>query len=336
MCGEEGIVSNPVLLNEADVRAVLPMADLITAMEGALSQFSAGAVNQPVRTVLEVGPDHAFFGVMPASLDEPAAVGAKLVTVYGRNHERGLPSHLATIVLLDHATGALVAVLDGRYITEARTAAVSAVSVKHLARQDAHVLGIVGSGVQARSHLEAIRLVRSLEEVRVYSPNALHREAFVFEMSEATGLPIRSVGSASLAARGADIVVLATSSRTPVLEDVDIDPGTHIAGVGACRPDQREMPTALLKRARVYVDSRAAARQEAGDLLIPQQEGAFEDSHIVGELGALVAGGVTGRTGRSDVTVFKSLGLAVEDVVTARLVVDRASAAGLGQSLKLQ
>ena len=326
---------NPVLLSESDVRAVLPMTDLIAAMEGALSQFSAGAVTQPVRTVLEVGADRAYFGVMPASLDDPPAVGAKLVTVYAKNHDKGLPSHLATIVLLDHATGALVAIVDGRYVTEARTAAVSAVSVKHLARPDARVLGIIGSGVQARSHLEAIRHVRSLQEVRVWSPNRLNREAFALEMGEATSLPVRSVETASLSARGADIVVLATASRTPVIEDVDIDPGTHIAGVGACRPDQREMPTAVLARARVYVDSRAAARQEAGDLLIPQQEGAFSDDHILGELGGVVSGQVPGRLTKTDVTVFKSLGLAVEDVVAARLAVDRATAAGLGQPLKL-
>jgi alanine dehydrogenase len=327
---------NPVLLSESDIKAVLPMTDLITAMEGALAQFSAGAVTQPVRTVLEVGADRAYFGVMPASLDDPPAVGAKLVTVYAKNHDKGLPSHLATIVLLDHATGALVAIVDGRYVTEARTAAVSAVSVKHLARPDARVLGIIGSGVQARSHLEAIRHVRSLKEVRVWSPNRLNREAFALEMGAATSLPVRSVETASLSARGADIVVLATSSRTPVIEDVDIDPGTHVAGVGACRPDQREMPSAMLARARVYVDSRAAARQEAGDLLIAQQEGAFGDDHILGELGSVVSGRVPGRLNKSDVTVFKSLGLAVEDVVAARLAVDRAAAAGLGQQLKVQ
>ena len=325
-----------LLLTEKDVRAVLPMPDLITAMEGALAQFSSGTVVQPVRSVLEVGPDHAFFGVMPAALDDPPAMGAKLVTVYGRNHERGLPSHLATIVLLDHATGALVAILDGRYITEARTAAVSAVSAKFLARADARVLGIIGSGVQARSHVEALRHVRALEEVRVWSPTPLHREAFAFEMAEATGLSVKSAASASLAARGADIVVLATASRTPVIDNVDVDQGAHVIGVGACRPDQREMPTPVVARARVYVDSRAAARQESGDILIPQQEGAFGDDHIVGELGELVGGRVPGRLARNDVTIFKSLGLAVEDVVTARLVVDRATAAGLGQPFKLQ
>ena len=326
-------MSNAVLLTEKDVRAVLPMPDLITAMEGALAQFSRGAVNQPVRTVLEVGPDKAYFGVMPAALDDPPAVGAKLVTVYAKNHERNLPSHLATILLLDHATGALVAVVDGRYITEARTAAVSAVSVKHLARPDASVLGIVGSGVQARSHLEAIRHVRTLTEVRVWSPNALHREAFAFEMAEATGLRVRGVNTAAASVHGADIVVLATSSTTPVIADTDIGPGTHIAAVGACRPDQREMDTALVKRARTFVDSRAGALAEAGDLVLPIREGAFDATHIAGELGELAAGSITGRRTASEVTLFKSLGMAVEDVAAAHLAYQRATERGLGRGI---
>ena len=329
-------MGNPIVLGESDIRAVLPMPDLIAAMERALSQFSAGAVTQPVRTVLQVGPDKNWFGVMPAALDDPPATGAKLVTVYHRNHQRGLPSHLATIVLLDPDTGALVALLDGRYITEARTAAVSAVSVKHLARPDASVLGIVGSGVQARSHLLAIRHVRELSEVRVWSPNLLNRDAFVLEMSDLTGLPIRGVASSAHALYGADIAVLATSSATPVIGDDDVSAGAHIAAVGACRPDQREMPTPLLTRARVYVDSLAAAAQEAGDLILPQQEGAFGADHVRGELGAVVSGAATGRTSPQDVTIFKSLGMAIEDVVAARLVVDRARANGLGQTLKMQ
>lgn len=324
-------MSNALLLTERDVRAVLPMPDLITAMEGALAAFSAGAVRQPVRSVIEVGEDRAFFGIMPAALDDPPAVGAKLVTVFDRNHQIGLPSHLATIVLLDHATGALVAILDGRYITEARTAAVSAVSVKHLACPSAGVLAIIGTGVQARSHLDAIRHVRRLTDVRVWSPNASHREAFAAGMSEATALPVRAAGSAAAAIRGADLIVLATSSRTPVIDDAGVAAGAHVAAVGACRPDQREMPTALVARARIFVDSRAAARQEAGDLLIPIQEGAFGEEHVGAELGDVVAGRAAGRTGAEQVTIFKSLGLAVEDVVAARLAVTRARAAGLGQ-----
>src|SRR5262245_29693736 len=325
----------PLLLTERDVRAVLPMPDLIEAMGGALAAYSAKRVVQPVRTVLDVASASGLLAVMPAVLDDPPVVGAKLVTVYNRNHERGLPSHLASIVLLDHATGALVALMDGRYITEARTAAVSAVSVKLLARPNATSLAIIGSGVQARSHLEAIRHVRQLSDVRVWSPTARNRDAFAADMSAAMGFPVRATASAGEAARGADLIVLATASTTPVVEDAAVAKGTHICGVGACRPDQRELPTAVVARARVFVDSRAGALKEAGDILLPIQERAFDEQHIAGELGELALGRVAGRQADSDITFFKSLGMAVEDVVTARLVVERAKAAGLGQLFEL-
>ena len=186
--------------------------------------FRAARVTQPVRTVLEVGADRAYFGLMPAALDDPPAVGAKLVTVYERNHERGLPSHLATIVLLDHETGALSALLDGRYITEARTAAVSAVSVKHLARPDARVLAIIGirrAGAQPpRSDPPRARPRR---DVRVWSPNARpSRRVRAAAPSRPTGLPVRAVASPAEAVRGADLIVLATSSRTPVVDAADV------------------------------------------------------------------------------------------------------------------
>ena len=275
----------PLLLTERDVRAVLSMPDLIDAMALALAAYSSGGAVQPVRTTIEVNADPSFFAVMPAALAAPAAVGAKLVTVYPGNHAKHLPSHLASIVLLDPATGGLVALLDGRYITEARTAAVSAVSVKHLARPDATVLGIIGSGVQARSHLDAIRCVRPLTDVRVWSPTSAHADAFVREATAATHLPIRATTDAAAAVRGADLVVLATSSRVPVIGDADVADGAHIAAVGACRPDQREMPTALVARARVFVDARLGAQAEAGDLLLPIREGAFGEGHVAGELG---------------------------------------------------
>jgi ornithine cyclodeaminase len=325
----------PLLLSERDVRQVLPMPALIDAMEGALVAFSAGRVAQPVRTVLEVGPDKAYFGVMPASLDDPPAVGAKLVTVYARNHALGLPSHLASIVLLDHHTGALRAILDGRYITEARTAAVSAVSLRWLARPDARTLAILGSGVQARSHLEAIRHVRDLREVRVWSPTAAHRDTFARDAQATTGLDVRAAASPAEAVRGADLIVIATASRVPVLDDADVGAGAHVMAVGACRPDQREMPAALVARARVYVDSRAGALQESGDLLLPIAERVITAQHIAGELGALVSGTVDGRLSPADVTIFKSLGMAVEDVVAAHLAVARAAEAGLGQSIEV-
>lgn len=314
----------PKLLTESDIRAALKMPELIDAMEGALVAFSAGHVTQPVRTVLEVGADKNYFGVMPASIDAEKAVGAKLVTVYHGNHARGLTSHLATIILLDHETGALVALLDGRYITEARTAAVSAVSVRHLARKDASVLAILGSGVQARSHLEAIRHVRDLTEVRVWSPTAANRESFAREQTALTGLPIRACATASEATSGASVIVLATASKTPVIDTNDVADGAHICAVGACRPDQREMGSDLFARARVFVDSKAAAFKEAGEILIPIKEGAVDDAHVIGELGGLINGEHVGRRTPNDVTVFKSLGLAVEDVIAAKLAVANA------------
>ncbi|HET9369791.1 MAG TPA: ornithine cyclodeaminase family protein [Vicinamibacterales bacterium] len=322
----------PVLLTEREVRRLLPMPDLIRTMEQGLGAFSGGTVTQPVRQVLEVGPDRAFFGVMPAAVDAPdPIVGTKLVTVFHRNEARGLPSHLATIVLLDPETGALEAILDGRYITEARTAAVSAVSVKLLARPDASVLAILGSGVQARSHLEAIRHVRPLREVRVWSPRAAQREAFATEMSAAAGIEVRAVSSAAEAARGAPLVALTTAATAPILDTVDVDPGAHIAAVGACRPTHREMTTALVARAHVYVDSRAGALSEAGDLMIPIGEGAILPTHIVGEIGELVLGRIPGRQHDDDVTLFKSLGMAVEDVLAARLACTRARDQQIGQ-----
>jgi alanine dehydrogenase len=321
----------PLLLSESDVRAVLPMPDLIACMERALASHAAGRAAQPVRTVLEVGADRNYFGLMPAALQEPYAMGAKLVTVFHRNHDRGLPSHLATIVLLDPETGALTAVMDGRFITEARTAAVSAVSVKYLARADATVLGILGSGVQARSHLEAIRHVRQLSEVRVWSPTPAHRDAFAIEMTARTGRPVRAVTSPADAARDADLIVLATSSPAAVLAGHDVRAGTHIAAVGACRPDQREMDGAVVARARLFVDSRAAAMKEAGDILLAIGEGAITADHIAGELGDLPLGRLAGRTSDDEVTLFKSLGMAIEDVAAAQLVLERATIQGRGQ-----
>ena len=325
----------PLLLSEHDVQRVLPMPDLIQAMASALAEYSAGRVAQPVRTVLEVGPERAYFGVMPAVIDSPAAMGAKLVTVYASNLARGLTSHLATIILLDPTTGALVALVDGRYITEARTAAVSAVSVDRLARTDATRLAIIGSGVQASSHLEAIRRVRSLSDVRVWSPNAARCEAFAHTASRGTGLPVSAAADARAAVHDADIVVLVSASPVPVVADDDIAPGTHICAIGACRPTQREMPTALVARSRLFVDSRAAALIEAGDIVLPIAEGAFGPDHIVGELGALVLKQCEGRRSTDEVTLFKSLGMAVEDVVAAQLAVERAESAGLGTRFSL-
>jgi len=325
----------PVLLSEQDVRIVLPMRDLIDAMETALSRFSSGAVSQPLRTVIEVGLQKAFVGMMPAFITEPATLGTKVVSVFGSNTSAGLPTHLATIVLLDPMTGELLALMDGRFITEARTAAVSAVSVKHLARRDGARLAIIGTGVQGRSHLEAIGIVHAIDEVRVWSPSPERRAAFVREMQPRTKAAIAAAESAREAVDDADVIVLATASHVPVIQSDWIADGVHICAIGACRPDQREMDTALVRRGRVFVDSRTGALAESGDILIPIKEGAFDARHLAGELGEVVLGTVRGRESRDNVTIFKSLGMAVEDVAAAHLAYVKAAERGLGRGFVL-
>ena len=323
------------LLTEQQVQSLLPMADLVAAMEAALARFSAGEVLQPVRTVLTVGPTRAYFGLMPAYVPNPESLGAKLVTVFSGNLAKQLPSHLATILLFDPETGSLQALMDGRYITEARTAAVSAVSARFLSKPDASTLAILGTGVQARSHLEAYAEVRGLKDVRVWSPKERSRERFVSDMSGHVAAPIRAMATAEQAVRGADLIVLVTSSATPVIESAWVGPGAHVVSVGACRPDQREMDPALVARARLYVDSRAAALVESGDVVMGISEGRFTVSHVQGELGEVVLGRVQGRTADDQITVFKSLGMAVEDVVAADLVLRRAAETGAGTELTL-
>ena len=269
-------------------------------MERALADFSSGTVVQPVRTMLPVAEHQGFLGLMPAYTG--SALGAKLVAFYPRN--TSVPTHHATILLFEPETGEPLVTMDGRLITEVRTAAVSAVATNHLARAAASVLAIIGSGMQARSHLDALRLVREFREVRVWSP----RRAAAF--AEEHG--IDAAASAEEAVRGADVVVTATTSPTPVLSGEWLSPGAHINAVGAPRPDWRELDDEVLRRAKVYVDSREAAMKESGDVIAARE--------VLAEIGEVISGAEQGRRSAEEVTLFKSLGLAVEDVATAELV----------------
>ena len=341
------------LLTESDVKSVLTMDDLIETMTSALLGFSTGGVTQPVRTVIPVGED-AFGAFMPAFVKAgpatAATFGTKIVTVFGSNDARGLPSHLASVMLLDPETGALLALLDGRYITEARTAAVSAVSSRLLAKTTASSLAIIGTGVQARSHLDALSRVHSLRHVTVWSPRKESRDRFVADQVASrsrsdgeqmqsrwdTSYTVSAVDHAGEAVVGADIIVLATSSPTPVLENGWVKPGAHVISVGAARPTQREMDPALVARSRLFVDSRAAAVVESGDVVLGIQEGRFTAAHIVAELGELLAQPTPyGRRSDTEVTIFKSLGLAVEDVTAADLAYRRAVERGIGREFDL-
>jgi alanine dehydrogenase len=301
----------PVWLSEEQVREKLEMRALIDLMAATLAGFSSGKVEQPVRSVIEVG-HHAFFGSMPAFIKTIPALGTKLVTVFGSNADKGLPTHLATILLMDPTTGALLAVMDGRYITEARTAAVSAVSTRLLAREDASVLALIGSGVQAGSHLEALTLVRDFREIRCWSPTRTNLERFVGEHTN-----VRATETAHEAIDEADVVALVTSSAEPVIQNDWVKPGAHVISVGACRPNQREIDPELLARAHLIVDSRAAAMKESGDVVMGIAEGRFTAEHIRGELGEVILDSSKGRENPIQTTVFKSLGLACEDVAAA-------------------
>jgi len=309
---------------------VLSPIELVDAIEGALVAFSSGKILQPVRTALETG-DRSFFALMPALFPGQAVMGAKLVTVVPANAARGLHTHQAAISLFDPETGELLAVMDGRYITEIRTAAASAISVRHLARKDAKVLAILGSGVQARSHLDALPHVRPFQEIRAWSPTEEHLRRF----TASSDGRVRAARSAEEAVRNADVVVVATSSITPAIADRWVSPGAHVIAIGACRPSQREVDPALIARARVIVDSRAAALVESGDIVQSIAEGRFGAEHVAAELGEVAAGTQPGRTSDDQVTLFKSLGLAVEDVTAAGLAYRKALAAGRGLVVEL-
>jgi len=291
----------PLFLNEEQVRQHLHMAELIPAMEKALIEFSDGKVTQPVRSVINVDPPGGFLGLMPALT--PDGLGLKAVTFYPSNVERGIPTHMATIFLVDPLTGTPLAIMDGRLITEMRTAAVSAAATKVLAFPAAKILAILGSGVQSRSHAEALQLVRNFEEIRVWSPTREHAERFAKEVGG-------KAMSAEEAVRGADVVVTTTNSKTPVVKGSWLKPGCHVNAIGACRPDWRELDDEAMSNV-VFVDSREGAMKESGDVIL-------SDAKIYAELGEALAGKVPSRA--NETTIFKSLGMAVEDIAAAMLV----------------
>jgi ornithine cyclodeaminase/alanine dehydrogenase-like protein (mu-crystallin family) len=287
-------------LDEERVRQHLQAEELIAAMEKALIDFSAGKVMQPVRTGIAIDPPGGFFFLMPAFSE---GLGVKIVTFYPPNVERGIPTHMATIFLVDPQTGAPLAVMDGQLITEMRTAAVSAAATKLLSAPDARVLAMLGSGIQARSHNQALRLVRSFEEVRVWSRTPAHAHRFAEEIGA-------KAMSAEEAVRDADVVVTVTSAREPILKGSWLKPGCHVNAVGAPRPDWRELDDDVMSHV-LFVDSRAGAMKEAGDVIL-------SGAKIYAEIGEALAGKVSPRA--DEITVFKSLGMAVEDISAAMLV----------------
>jgi alanine dehydrogenase len=323
-----------LLIREDEARQTVTAQDLIPAMEEGLRAFSARELVHPQRSALFVGENASFFGLMPAYVPSTSSLGAKLITVFESNRKRSLPTHFALVLLLDPETGALRALVDGAYVTEARTAAVSMVAVRHLGKQPIRRAAVFGAGVQARGHVEAMAdEIGTLEEVAVWSVDDL--QGFVERTSGSVRCRVRQARSAEDAARGADLLVLVTSTADPVIRKGWVSPGALVISVGACRPDNREIDPALLKDARLIVDSKQSALVESGDVMLGISEGRFGTQHIAGELGDVIAGRVPGRVSPGQVVVFKSLGLAVEDVLAAEIVYSRAVERGLGQLLSM-
>jgi thiomorpholine-carboxylate dehydrogenase len=297
-------------LDEEQVRALLQWDELIPAMENALAEFSHGQVVQPVRNMLTVEEGKRYLGVMPAVAHE--AMGAKLVSFYPGNEGTGTATHHAMIVLFRPDTGEPLAVMDGRLITEMRTAAVSAAVTKYLAAPEAHVLALLGSGVQARAHLQALSMVRHFDEIRIWSRTPAHAERFA-EQHNAKTMPVADT------VRGADVIVTATNALRPILDGDWLAPGAHVNAVGSPRPDWRELDDRVMANTLV-VDSREAVLKESGDVILSGAE-------IYAEAGEIFAG--TKAAPSSETTVFKSVGLAIEDIAAAKLVYDKAAKTGI-------
>lgn len=318
------------ILNQAEVTALLPMEECIEVMDRVLRTLSSGGAVLPLRSGLRLPEGRGIFGVMPAALADPLSLGLKAIAVFPGNDGTAYDSHQGLVLLFDPEHGFPIAIMDASSVTAIRTAAVSGVATRALARQDAGDLAILGSGVQARSHLQAMAAVRPLSRVRAWSPNRVRLEAFVRWAEERLGITVEAMASPREAVTGANLICTVTASRTPVVESAWLSDGAHVNAVGSSIPSARELDTATIVRGRLVVDRLESALNEAGDFLIPRAEGAVSDGHILGELGDVLLGRLEGRTGPGDLTIFKSLGLAVEDLAAAEHVLRRAEARGVG------
>lgn len=318
------------LLTRQDVVDAVPMPAAIEAVGEAYQELSAGRAQSPVRLALNAPGGTSLF--MPGYLMDTGAMGAKIVSVFAQNQERGLASIHGIVLMLDPETGIPMAIMDGTYLTALRTGAGSGVATRALARDDARVLTVFGAGGQARAQIEAVRAVRPIEEVRVVSRGGTSARALAAELE---GVEARAVDDPVEAARGADVICAATTSSTPVFPTDAADPGVHVNGVGSFKPDMQEIAGELLLRARVFVDARDAALEEAGDLIVPIGKGLFGEDHIAADIGEVLSGRAEGRQARDQITYFKSVGNAVQDMAVGLRAVREAEARGLGQVIEL-
>lgn len=325
-------------LSGRDLRQLISMRKAIDLVGGAFQDLSEGRALAPLRTPLVIRPERATTLVMPAFVPGAGALGVKVVSVFEDNPGRGLPTITALVAMFDDETGRPLAIIDGAYLTALRTGAVSGVATENLARKDATILTVFGAGVQAMTQALAVAEVRPLRQIHVVSRSRASQEQFIAtaEQDWPDLAPLLSIDlDPAIAVREADIICTATTSREPVFDDADVQPGTHINGVGSFTPEMREIPSATIARAIVVVDQREAALKEAGDLIIPVREGVIDWSHCSRELGHLLSGRVAGRVSDEQITVFKSVGNAIQDMAVGRFAFDEAERREIGQPISL-
>lgn len=323
-----------LVLADREVRDLVDYPGCIDRLAQAFRELAQGRAQQPLRTVLPLEGHPGLLGMMPGSLTDPSVVGAKVLTVYPGNRGTGRPSHQGLVALFDPVNGSPLALVDATSLTEVRTAAVSALATRTLAREGSHVLAILGAGALAETHVRALPVVRPITTLRVWDRHP-ERARSLLERLEPGSMATEAAAGPDEAVRGADIVCTVTAAREPILEAEWVEEGAHVNAVGAAVPGARELATSLVRRARVFVDRRESAWAEADDLRVPLAEGAIGRGHVVAELGEVLLGNATGRSSAREVTIFKSVGLAVEDLAAAAYAVERARAEGRGTYIDL-
>ena len=323
------------ILSREDVRRALPMRQAIEAMKGAFAQLSTGQADVPLRVALDVPRHNGVTLFMPAYLAADDQMAVKIVSVFNDNPAKGLPLIYALVVVVDATTGEPAAVMDGTYLTALRTGAASGAATDLLAREDASTAAIFGAGAQGRTQLEAVCAVRPIQKAWVYDVSRERAAAYAAEMSERLSLPVRVAETPAEAVHRADVICTATTSTKPVFADADVRPGTHINAIGAYTPQMQEIPAETVLRAKVVIDHHEASLAEAGDLLIPLRQGLMTEDHIYAELGEIAAGLKPGRKLPEEITLFKSVGVAVQDVAAASAVLEAARRLGLGSEVAL-
>jgi ornithine cyclodeaminase len=325
-----------LILDSGQIRELLPMRDCIELMADALSSLARGEVFQPLRTIIRPPDARGLLGLMPAyRTGEQGAFGMKAICVFPGNPAVGKDAHQGAVMLFSRETGEMIALMNASEITAIRTAAVSAVATRLLAREDAHQLGIIGAGVQARTHLAALDAVREIRQARVACRNFEHAQELAREMQPDFTFPIEPVKSNEDAVRDADLIVTATSAQEPVINKDWISPGAHVNAIGTHSPNSREIDSATMAAARIFVDRRESALNEAGDYLLAAKEGLINADSIAGEIGELLIGTKRGRDSVNEITLFKSLGLAIEDVACAEYLYQKALSENPGSWVSL-